>query len=103
VNISQLKLRSEKFNNNNNSGGSGGGGGGGGDDDDDDNDDNNNVGSVVVAAVSGFVHDYNYDYDDYDYDGQQKGSKAWMKTITQGDSYVVHEVLVAACVKTAAY
>ena len=65
---------------------------------------NNNVGSVVVAAVSGFVHDYNYDYDDYDCDEQQKCSKAWMKAITQqGDSYVVKEVPVAACVKTATY
>ena len=31
-------------------------------------------------------------------------SKAWMKTITQqGDSYVVYEVPVAACMKTATY
>jgi hypothetical protein len=55
-----------------------------------------------VAAVSGFGHDYNYDYDYVVYDEQQKGSKAWMKTIIQqGDSYAVHEVPVH--VKTATY
>jgi hypothetical protein len=73
-----------------------------GNDDDNSNDDDKNAGSVVVAAASG--SDYNYDYDDYDYDEQQKASKSWMKTITQqGDSYVVHEVSAAACVKTATY